>query len=285
MILAKCKREYKILKLKKADINQLYQLYQSPITAQTQLIEFNTEAKCEPDEWLYIDLLNHKEEIITPFLDLFKSTAILNTFDDDSFSSIDFLITKAKESNELILKKITKAKRLENISILQIKGRQVGPSALKVINIPNGIELDGNIDAYYDGNNRLYFKNFNKIHNIFKGIDIFYREANEEEVASFKNSACLELSGYTREIGIRNLKMIAIIKDNPKINLDQPEYIQQMISQASNFDAITLSVENNKFIINNESDLSQFLKLALGRFYINPLTDDKMLANTAKTIF
>ena len=241
MILAKCKREYKILKLKKADINQLYQ---SPITEQTQLIEFNSEAKCEADEWLYINLLNHKEEIITPFLDLFKSTANLNTFDDDSFSSMDFLITKAKESNELILKKITKAKRLENISILQIKGRQVGPSALKVINIPNGIELDGNIDAYYDGNNRLYFKNFNKIHNIFKGIDIFYREANEEEVASFKNSACLELSGYTREIGIRNLKMIAIIKDNPKINLNQPEYIQQMISQAANFDAITLSVEN-----------------------------------------
>lgn len=282
MILAKCKREYKILKLKKADINQLYQ---SPITEQTQLIEFNTEAKCEVDEWLYIDLLNHKEEIITPFLDLFKSTANLNTFDDDSFSSMDFLITKPKESNELILKKITKAKRLENISILQIKGRQLGPSALKVINIPNGIELDGNIDAYYDGNNRLYFKNFNKIHNIFKGIDIFYREANEEEVKSFKNSACLDLSGYTRDIGIRNLKMIAIIKDNPKIDLDHPEYIQQMISQASNFDAITLSVENNKFIINNESDLSQFLKLALGRFYINPLTDDKMLANTAKTIF
>ena len=209
MILAKCKREYKILKLKKADINQLYQ---SPITEQTQLIEFNTEAKCEVDEWLYIDLLNHKEEIITPFLDLFKSTANLNTFDDDSFSSMDFLITKPKESNELILKKITKAKRLENISILQIKGRQLGPSALKVINIPNGIELDGNIDAYYDGNNRLYFKNFNKIHNIFKGIDIFYREANEEEVKSFKNSACLDLSGYTRDIGIRNLKMIAIIK-------------------------------------------------------------------------
>ena len=69
MILAKCKREYKILKLKKTDINQLYQ---SPITEQTQLIEFNTEAKCEPDEWLYIDLLNHKEEIITTFLDLFK---------------------------------------------------------------------------------------------------------------------------------------------------------------------------------------------------------------------
>ena len=99
MILAKCKREYKILKLKKADINQLYQ---SPITEQTQLIEFNSEAKCEADEWLYINLLNHKEEIITPFLDLFKSTANLNTFDDDSFSSMDFLITKAKESNELI---------------------------------------------------------------------------------------------------------------------------------------------------------------------------------------
>ena len=282
MILVKCKREYKILKLKESDISQLYQ---SPITEQTPLIEFNTEAKCELDEWLFIDLLNHKEEIITPFVDLFKSTANLNLFDEDSFSSIDFLISKPKESNELILKKITKAKRIENISILQIKGKQLGPSNLKVINIPNGIELDGSIDAYYDGNNRLYFKNFNKIHNIFKGIDIFYREANEEKVESFKNSACLELSGYTRDIGIRNLKMIAIIKDNPKIKLEEPEYIQQMIRQASNFDAITLSVENNKFIINNESDLSQFLKLALGRFYINPLTDDKMLANTAKTIF
>ena len=65
MILAKCKREYKILRLKKSDISQLYQ---SPITEQTQLIEFNTEAKCELDEWLYIDLLDHKEEIIDHFL-------------------------------------------------------------------------------------------------------------------------------------------------------------------------------------------------------------------------
>ena len=78
--------------------------------------------------------------------------------------------------------------------------------------------------------------------------------------------------------------MIALIKDNPKIRLDDSDYISSMINQANSFESITLQVNNNRFIILNESDLAQFLKLALGRYYINPLTDDKMVASTTKII-
>ena len=78
--------------------------------------------------------------------------------------------------------------------------------------------------------------------------------------------------------------MIALIKDNPKIKLDDSDYISSMINQANSFESITLQVNNNRFIILSESDLSQFLKLALGRYYINPLTDDKMIASTTKVI-
>ena len=78
MIIAKCKRDYKILNLKKSDIDHLYI---SPITNEMHLIEFNSESKCENDEWLFINLSNHKDEIITPLLRLFDSTANLNIFD------------------------------------------------------------------------------------------------------------------------------------------------------------------------------------------------------------
>ena len=105
-----------------------------------------------------------------------------------------------------------------------------------------------------------------------------------QEVEEFKNNTCLDLSGYTSDIGTRNLKMIALIKDNPKIKLDDSDYISSMINQANSFESITLQVNNNRFIILSESDLSQFLKLALGRYYINPLTDDKMIASTTKVI-
>lgn len=281
MIIAKCKREYKVLNLKKSDVEHLYI---SPITNEMHLIEFNAESKCENDEWLFINLSNYKDEIITPFLRLFDSTANLNIFDNDSFKTVEFLLSKPSENDELILKKITNSKRVENMSILQINGNQVGPRKLKVLNIPNGIQLDGNIDAYYDGEGKLYFKDFSKIHKIFKGLDVFYREANKEEVEEFKNNTCLYLSGYISDIGTRNLKMIALIKDNPKIRLDDSDYISSMINQANSFESITLQVNNNRFIILNESDLAQFLKLALGRYYINPLTDDKMVASTTKII-
>ena len=57
-----------------------------------------------------------------------------------------------------------------------------------------------------------------------------------------------------------------------------------MIAHSQSFKTITLEVKDNKFIINSEDELNQFLKLALGRYYINPLTSDKMVASTAQVV-
>ena len=92
------------------------------------------------------------------------------------------------------------------------------------------------------------------------------------------------MSGYNKNISKRNLKLIGIINDSENIDLNDESYIKQMVEHSESFETITLEIKENKFVINNEDDLNQFLKLALGRFYINPLTSDKMVASTAQVV-
>lgn len=281
-MLAKCKGEYRILQVDKDEVPSLFN---SPIKDTDELIKFDAEAKCEPDEWLFIDVGNQKNKMILPYLERLSSTVQYNIIDDKSSREVSLLVNRIEDSENLIFKKITKSKHIQGKIVLGFFGRELRNAKINSIKIPNGIMIDEQIDAYYDGEkNILYFKDFARIHTFFNGIDSFYREATAEEVSKFRETRCLNLSGYNKNISKRNLKLIGIINDSENIDLNDESYIKQMVEHSESFETITLEIKENKFIINNEDDLNQFLKLALGRFYINPLTSDKMVASTAQVV-
>lgn len=281
MIIAQCKNSYKLLNI---ELKKLESLGSNPIKDLEHTLKFDPEVKCEDDEWFYIDIGRYKDEMIKPYLKLFESTAQLNPLDCNLLKEVNLLINKLDDSNALTFKKITKSKRIESKFIIKGGGIACQSDKVEIVDVSNGIEIDLNIDAYYDGDNRLYFKNYSRIHTFFYGIDIFYREATEEEVNNFKKTKCLDLSNYNKSIGKRNLKLISSINDNENINLNDKNFIKEMIAHSQSFKTITLEVKDNKFIINSEDELNQFLKLALGRYYINPLTSDKMVASTAQVV-
>lgn len=281
MIIVQCKNSYKLLK---ADMGSVQSLAKNPIKNLENTLKFNPEMKCEGDEWFYIDIEEYKDKMINPYLKLFQSTAQLNPLEGNSLKDVTLLINKLDNSNDLIFKKITKSKRIESKYFLKMYGIECQSDKLEVIDVSNSIEIDSSVDAYYDGNNRLYFKNYSRIHTIFNGIDAFYREATEEEVKNFKKTQCLDLKQYNKSIGKRNLRLISSINDNENIDLNDDKFISEMIIHSQSFDTITLEIKDNKFVIKCENDLNQFLKLALGMFYINPLTSDKMVANAAQVV-
>ena len=282
IMLAKCKGEYRILQVDKDEVTSLFI---SPIKETDVLKKFDAETKCETDEWLFIDVGDHKNKMILPYLDMLNSPVQFNMIDAKSCKEVSLLINRIENSENLIFKKITKSKHIQGKIVLGFLGIELRNEKINSIKIPNGIVIDESIDAYYDGEkNILYFKDFARIHTFFNGIDSFYREATAEEVSKFRKTTCLDISGYNKNMSKRNLKLIGIINDSENIDLNDEGYIKRMMDHSESFETITLEIRENKFVINNEDDLNQFLRLALGRFYINPLTSDKMVASTAQVV-
>ena len=149
--------------------------------------------------------------------------------------------------------------------------------------IENGIELKCENDAYFDGNDKLYFKNFRTIRSLFKGIDDYYRIASQTEVDEFKE---FNLVNFVSDFKIKtnNLKMLAVLKDYD-IDLDDIAVKSTLLRTYSQYPSQEFELDDNQnFIIDSNKKLTCLLKLALGRLYTNPITHHKMEANHAKKL-
>lgn len=217
--------------------------------------------------------------MISEYSDQFSNTVSLNDVDESEFSKIDLIFQKC-ENDDLVFQKITKSKRMVEKSILRWIPN-IGKSERTIIE--NGIELKSEIDAYFDGNDKLYFKNFRTIRSLFKGIDDYYRIASQEEVDEFKK---FNLVSFVSDFKIKtnNLKMLAVLKDY-EIDLDDITVKNTLLRTYNQYPSQDFELDDNQnFIIDSNRKLTSFLKLALGRLYTNPITKDKMEANYAKKL-
>lgn len=142
--------------------------------------EFDPEIKLEHEEWFYIEIDDVHMSMVKEYGDKFLNTAGLNDVNEEEFSKIDLIFRKV-ENDGLVFQKITQSKRLVDKSILKWRHRRAERTIIE-----NGIELKSENDAYFDGNDKLYFKNFRTIRSLFKGIDDYYRIASQAEVDEFK---------------------------------------------------------------------------------------------------
>lgn len=241
--------------------------------------EFDPEIKLEHEEWFYIEIDDEHMSMIKEYEDKFLNTAGLNAVSEEEFSKIDLIFRKV-ENDGLVFQKITQSKRLVDKSIL--KWRYRSRRAERTI-IENGIELKCENDAYFDGNDKLYFKNFRTIRSLFKGIDDYYRIASQTEVDEFKE---FNLVNFVSDFKIKtnNLKMLAVLKDYD-IDLDDIAVKSTLLRTYSQYPSQEFELDDNQnFIIDSNKKLTCLLKLALGRLYTNPITHHKMEANHAKKL-
>ena len=274
MFLVKVGRTYRKLE-NSDDISELV----APDIDPENSIEFNPELRLETEDWFYIEIDDEHMSMIKEYEDKFLNTAGLNDVSEEEFSKIDLIFCKV-DNDGLVLQKITKSKRLVDKSIL--KWRYSSRRAERTI-IENGIELKSENDAYFDGNDKLYFKNFRTIRSLFKGIDDYYRIASLAEVDEFKE---FNLVSFVSDFKIKtnNLKMLAVLKDYD-IDLDDIAVKSTLLRTYSQYPSQEFELDDNQnFIIDSNRKLTCFLKLALGRLYTNPITHHKMEANHAKKL-
>ena len=239
-------------------------------------IEFNPELRLEADDWFYIEIDDEHMSMIKEYEDKFLNTAGLNDVNEAEFSKIDLIFRKV-DNDGLVFQKITQSKRLVDKSILKWRYRRAERTIIE-----KGIELKSENDAYFDGNNKLYFRSFRTIHSLFKGIDDYYRIASLAEVDEFKE---FNLVSFVSDFKIKtdNLKMLAILKDD-EIDLSNTTIISTLLTSYEQYPEQDFKVSEGRFIIDTNKQLTSFLKLALGRLYTNPITKHKMEASSARRL-
>ena len=274
MFLVKVDQKYRKLD-NSDDISELV----APMIEPDNIIKFDPEAQLEHEDWFYIEIDDIHMPMVKEYGDKFLSTVSLNDVTEEEFTKIDLIFRKV-ENDGLVFQKITKSKRMVDKSILKWIPN-IGKPERTIIE--NGIELKSAIDAYFDGNDRLYFKNFRTIRSLFKGIDDYYRIASQAEVDEFKQFNLVSfVSDF--EIKTNNLKMLAVLKDYG-IDLNDIGVKRTLLRSYSQYPNQEFELdENQNFIIDSNRKLTCLLKLALGRLYTNPITHDKMEANHAKKL-
>ena len=273
MFLVKVGRIYRKLD-NSDDISELV----APKIEPENCIEFDPELILEAEDWFYIEIDDEHISMIKEYEDKFSNTAGLNDVTEEEFSKIGLIFRKV-ENNGLVFQKITQSKRMVDKSIL--KWKYNSRRAERTI-IENGIELKSENDAYFDGIDRLYFKNFRTIRSLFKGIDDYYRIASLAEVDEFKE---FDLVSFVSDFKIKtdNLKMLAILKDD-EIDLSNTTIISTLLTSYEQYPEQDFKVSEGRFIIDTNKQLTSFLKLALGRLYTNPITKHKMEASSARRL-
>ena len=274
MFLVKVDQKYRKLD-NSDDISELV----APMIEPDNIIKFDPEAQLEHEDWFYIEIDDIHMSMVKEYGDKFLSTVSLNDVTEEEFTKIDLIFRKV-ENDGLVFQKITKSKRMVDKSILKWIPN-IGKPERTIIE--NGIELKSAIDAYFDGNDRLYFKNFRTIRSLFKGIDDYYRIASQAEVDEFKQFNLVSfVSDF--EIKTNNLKMLAVLKDYG-IDLNDIGVKRTLLRSYSQYPSQEFELDDNQnFIIDSNRKLTCLLKLALGRLYTNPITHHKMEANHAKKL-
>lgn len=247
-----------------------------------KIIEYNPDAHLEEDEWFYIDLDDDHISSVEPYLKAANSTVSINPIEADDYMRIDAIYKLYANANNkygaFVIQKITKTRKIVRQKILSFLN-----NAPKIEDQQNSIIVSNKIDAYYDGCNRIYFKNFTTIQSLFPGIEDYYREATREEMKSFCNCALISNGDdLSEKIGKRNRKRIAAIMSDATIKLDDGRFLSNVKLYALKYPEINLELDDNgRFILTNDKDVSNFILLVTGRYYTSEISGEKMAATTA----
>jgi len=253
---------------------QKISFFSIPQIQDDKIIEFEAEKRIENDEWFYIIMNDEHREMITPYTNCSQNTADINTVLANDYLNIEtiFRIDTENEEQKIIFQKITNSNRIKSKTFLSFGDHP------EVIEQGRSIDFSNRIDAYFDGKNKIYFRNFSTIRSLFNGIEEYYKEATDDEVQKIIQNEMLQ---YAKDVnvGIRNRKRIAAILADENIKLNDSDFQNKIKQYANKYQEIPLTTnEDGKYIINNDKDLGTFLALVSGRYYTSEITGEKMEA-------
>ncbi len=250
--------------------------YSTPNIDEEKGIDYknNFTVKLEKDERFFVNL---NQEQINEMIEEYKNSITwsweLNNIIKDDYDNIDtwYLI----DDNKLIFTKIIKSYFIKSTKILWFW--DYWP---EIIEQENYITFNGQVDVYFDGIDKLYFKSYARAKSIFNWLSEFYRSANQEEVNTFLENNFFEVKdNFNKEkLGDRLLKNIAEIVDKRNINFSDPIVRTQYNNYANTFLWTSVKISQEwKFEIEKNNDLTNVVKLLQGHYYLDYMDPTKKM--------
>lgn len=258
-----------------ANRNKASSVYNIP--AVSHEVKFvNPDYHLDNGEWFYVKLdESSKEEIMGQYLSIIESPSVLNEIIKDQMPAVECIV--GSDGKAMIFTKITPSYRIHNKYIIGVFN-----AGVVVEKYDKSIDFDPHkIDAYFDGESKLYFKNYSVVRGMFVGIDRFYRSAKIDEIQEFLDWDLINIVGEKiTAVGISKNRLlapkIASIMDDDNLNLKDAESKRKTISTIVGIgeDVIGLSIENNKIIVSNTLDLRKVCDVLLGCYYKSPINGE-----------
>jgi len=246
-------------------------IYSNEGTRITTSTPYVPGASLEDGEWFSIQNVSTQEYKIDLMTENYN-TVDFNALTRSEFDKVDFIFVEI--GNLVCLQNISKTKLLSKKCILCLGENFTYQDDRKEIVI-NDIP-----DAIYDkSTDILYFKRLEAITSIFRGIDLLYKEATDEETIQFLSSDFIQLKDdfdYSK-VNTANRKRIALAqKTLSNLDLDSRNNIIAYIGEY----CPALKATDTSFEVGSEDELKLLLYGIEQRFYTTVVGGEKRIANS-----
>lgn len=232
-------------------------------------------ATLQDDDWFCITNAKGQEYSID-LLSEAVSTADMDSLTRAEFGKIDYLFVI--DDRFIFFQNVSKSKLVSQKRIVHFgEGFIYKTDCAEIVirDLP---------DAIYDKNaDNLYFRKLESITGIFRGIDLLYREATQEETDSFLSNDFISLKDdYSgSKVKTANRKRIALAAKTLS-ELDESE--RKNIFKYIGDYCPKLKVSENSFEVGSENDLKMLLYGIEQRFYTTPVGGEQRIANSVITL-
>lgn len=232
-------------------------------------------ATLQDDDWFCITNAKGQEYSIE-LLSETVSTADLDSLTRVEFDGIDYLFVL--DDRFIFFQNVSKSKLVSKKRIVHFgEGFAYKTDCAEIVikDLP---------DAIYDKTtDSLYFRRLESITSIFRGIDMLYREATQEETDTFLANDFISLKGdySSSKVKTANRKRIALAtKTLSELDESDKKNIFQYIGEY----CPELKASENAFEVGSENELKMLLYGIEQRFYTTPIGGEKRLANSVITL-
>ena len=241
-----------------------------------EMFEFEPDTALDEQQWYVINNFAKQPYSIDLIKESWDST--IYSCDKIDVDKIEY-VCSYQDENYFCFQKVNKKTLLKNKKFLSLGDRTKIDVQEKSI-----IVISDEPDAIYDKmKDSLFFKKLETIASIFKGIDVLYREATNEEVVDFLNSDFIKLDKVfeVEKVGKHNRKRIAMaIEILSTLDSNQKDEIFSYIKDYHP----DLSEGDNKFKVGSNDDLKNILYGIEQRYFTTPITSEKKVATSAMKV-
>lgn len=241
----------------------------------TSTSPYTPGATLQDDDWFCISNARGKEYSIDLLSETF-TTVDLESLTRGEFDKIDYLFVL--DDRFIYFQNVSKSKLVSRKRIVHFgEGFTYKTDCAEIVirDLP---------DAIYDKTtDSLYFRRLESITGIFRGIDMLYREATQEETDSFLANDFIRLKDdySSSKVKTANRKRIALAtKTLSELDESDRKNIFKYIGEY----CPDLKVSENAFEVGSENELKMLLYGIEQRFYTTPVGGEKRLANSVITL-